>query len=54
MAVDEAGKDVLEVGLWIDVPELAALHEGREHRPVLRALDGVGIQLQAAVVEEED
>jgi hypothetical protein len=36
MATDDAGDDVREVGLWIDVVELGRFDERGQDRPMLR------------------
>jgi hypothetical protein len=35
MAFDDAGNDVGEVAVWLDVEELAGLDQRSDHRPVL-------------------
>ena len=72
VAVDKAGQHVGDVGLGLDVVQLAGLDQRSDHGPVLAAavgageqavlavegqgpdgaLDGVGIELDAAVVQE--
>jgi hypothetical protein len=60
--VDEPGEDVSEVGLRIDAVHFAGLDQRSDAGPVLGAFivageervlfDGVGVELDAAVVEE--
>ena len=72
VAVDEAGQHVGDVGLGLDVVQLAGLDQRSDHGPVLAAavgageqavlavqrqgpdgaLDGVGVELDASVVQE--
>jgi len=47
--IDETGQDIGEVGLRLDVVELACLHEGGEDGPVLAAAVGAGEQGVLAV-----
>lgn len=42
MAVDEAGENVGEVGGGVDPVQLAALDQGREHRPILGTFMAAG------------
>ena len=38
VALDDAGDDLSEVGVWLDADELAGLDQRGDHRPMLAAL----------------